>query len=97
VARALACSGELSVRRGRNHGLTRKLSAEADSGTLKRAPLDAAARWCNPLDQPAVSLAGNRMRSLLKPGLLIELQQNKAGLIADLAILLLFLVLLAVR
>ena len=37
------------------------------------------------------------MRSLLKPGLLIELQQNKAGLIADLAILLLFLVLLAVR
>jgi hypothetical protein len=37
------------------------------------------------------------MRSLLKPGLLIELQQNKAGLIADLAILALFLVLLAVR
>jgi len=38
-----------------------------------------------------------RMRSLLKPGLLIHLQQNKAGLIADLAILALFLLLLAVR
>ena len=37
------------------------------------------------------------MRSLLKSGLLINLQQNKAGLIADLAILALFLVLLAVR
>jgi hypothetical protein len=37
------------------------------------------------------------MRSLLKSGLLIHLQQNKAGLIADLAILVLFLVLLAVR
>ena len=37
------------------------------------------------------------MRSALKSGLLIELQQNKAGLIADLAILVLFLVLLAVR
>ena len=37
------------------------------------------------------------MRSLLKPGLLIHLQQTKAGLIADLAILALFLLLLAVR
>jgi hypothetical protein len=37
------------------------------------------------------------MRSLLKPGLLIQLQQNKAGLIADLAILALFLALLAIR
>jgi len=37
------------------------------------------------------------MRPLLKPGLLIQPQQNKAGLIADLAILALFLVLLAVR
>ena len=37
------------------------------------------------------------MRSLLKPGLLIHLQQNKAGLIADLAILALFLLLLAIR
>jgi hypothetical protein len=37
------------------------------------------------------------MRSLLKSGVLINLQQNKAGLIADLAILALFLVLLAVR
>jgi hypothetical protein len=37
------------------------------------------------------------MRSLLKPGLLIELKQNKAGLIADLAIVALFLVLLAAR
>jgi len=37
------------------------------------------------------------MRSLPKSSLLIELQQNKAGLIADVAILLLFVVLLAVR
>jgi hypothetical protein len=37
------------------------------------------------------------MRSLLKTGLLINLQQNKAGLIADLAIVALFLILLAVR
>jgi hypothetical protein len=37
------------------------------------------------------------MRAPLKSGLLIDLQQNKAGLIADLAILVLFLVLLAVR
>jgi len=37
------------------------------------------------------------MRSLRKTSELIELQQNKAGLIADLAILALFLVLLAVR
>jgi hypothetical protein len=40
---------------------------------------------------------GNPMRSPLKSGLLIHLQQNKAGLIADLAILALFLGLLAVR
>jgi hypothetical protein len=40
---------------------------------------------------------GNAMRSLLKSGLLIHLQQNKAGLIADLAILALFVLLLAVR
>jgi hypothetical protein len=37
------------------------------------------------------------MRAPLNSGLLIHLQQNKAGLIADLAILALFLVLLAVR
>jgi hypothetical protein len=37
------------------------------------------------------------MRSPLKSALLIHLQQNKAGLIADLAILALFLLLLAVR
>jgi hypothetical protein len=37
------------------------------------------------------------MRSLLKPGLPINLQQNKAGLIADLAIVALFLILFAVR
>ena len=37
------------------------------------------------------------MRSLPKLSLLIELQQNRAGLIADLAILLLFMVLLAIR
>jgi hypothetical protein len=37
------------------------------------------------------------MRSLPKFSLLIELQQNKAGLIADLALLALFLVLLAAR
>jgi hypothetical protein len=37
------------------------------------------------------------MRSLPKPGGLVHLQQIKAGLIADLAILALFLVLLAAR
>lgn len=37
------------------------------------------------------------MRSLPKFSLLIEFQQNKAGLIADLALLALFLVLLAAR
>jgi len=37
------------------------------------------------------------MRSPLKAGMLIDLQQNKAGLIADLAILVLFLLLLAAR
>ena len=37
------------------------------------------------------------MRSLLKSALLVDLQQNKAGLIADLAILVLFLLLLAAR
>jgi hypothetical protein len=37
------------------------------------------------------------MRSLLKSGLPIDLQQNKAGLIADLAILAIFLLLLAAR
>jgi hypothetical protein len=37
------------------------------------------------------------MRSLPKSSLLIELQQNGAGLIADLAILVLFVVLFAVR
>jgi hypothetical protein len=46
---------------------------------------------------PASHTQGIAMRSPLKSGLLIELQQNKAGLIADLAILALFLVLLAVR
>jgi len=35
------------------------------------------------------------MRSLPKSSLLIEFQQNGAGLIADLAILLLFVILLA--
>jgi hypothetical protein len=37
------------------------------------------------------------MRSPLKSALLIDLQQNPAGLIVDLGILVLFLVLLAVR
>ena len=37
------------------------------------------------------------MRSLLKTGWLVELQQNKAGLIADLALVALFLVLFAAR
>jgi hypothetical protein len=37
------------------------------------------------------------MRSPLKSAVLIDLQQNRAGLIADLGILALFLVLLAVR
>jgi len=37
------------------------------------------------------------MRSPLKSGMLIDLQQNKAGLIADVIVLVLFLILLAVR
>ena len=37
------------------------------------------------------------MRSLLKPNLLLALQQNAAGLMVDLGILAIFLVLLAVR
>ena len=37
------------------------------------------------------------MRSLPKSSLLIEFQQNLAGLIADLAILVLFVILLAVH
>ena len=37
------------------------------------------------------------MRSSFKSGLLFDLQQNKAGLIADLVILVLILGLLAVR
>jgi len=37
------------------------------------------------------------MRSLLKMGLLFNLEQNEAGLIADVALLVLFLVLLAIR
>jgi len=37
------------------------------------------------------------MRALPKSSLLIDLQQNRAGLIADLAILVLFIVLLAIR
>ncbi len=37
------------------------------------------------------------MRPLLKSSLLIDLQQNKAGLIVDVAIVVLFLVLLALR
>ncbi len=37
------------------------------------------------------------MRSPLKSGMLVDLQQNKAGLIADIIVLALFLVLLAVR
>jgi hypothetical protein len=47
--------------------------------------------------RPASHTQGNAMRSLLKSGPLVDLQQNKAGLIADLAILALFLVLLALR
>jgi hypothetical protein len=46
---------------------------------------------------PASHWKAKYVRSLLKSGLLINLQQNKAGLIADLAILALFVVLLAVR
>lgn len=37
------------------------------------------------------------MRSLLKPNLLMALQQNAAGLIVDLGILVMFLVLFSVR
>jgi hypothetical protein len=37
------------------------------------------------------------MRSPLKSGMLIDLQQNKAGLIADVIVLVLFLILQAVR
>jgi hypothetical protein len=44
-----------------------------------------------------LSLREIEMRSLLKPTMLMALQQNPAGLIADLAILAMFLVLLAVR
>jgi len=44
---------------------------------------------------PASLSKGNAMRSLPKSSLLIEFQQNGAGLIADLAILLLFVILLA--
>ena len=47
--------------------------------------------------RPPSHSQGMQMRAPLKSGLLIDLQQNKAGLIADLAILVLFLVLLAVR
>lgn len=56
-----------------------------------------AAIWCNPAHGVGVLLPGISMRSFLKPGLLIQLEQNKAGLIADLALLALFLVLLAAR
>jgi hypothetical protein len=55
---------------------------------------------CNvvqPLQAGRRLIAEESMRSLLKPGLLIHLQQNEAGLIADLVILAIFLVLLAVR
>jgi hypothetical protein len=37
------------------------------------------------------------MRSLLKPNLLMALQQNRAGLLVDLGLLAMMLVLLAVR
>jgi hypothetical protein len=40
---------------------------------------------------------GIDMRSLPKSSLLIELQQNGAGLIADVVILIIFLVLLAIH
>lgn len=76
------------------------LSAMAPSGRLsaRRGGIrQYAAILCNPWRSFVVSYAGNAMRSLLKSGLLINLEQNKAGLIADLAILLLFLVLLAAR
>ena len=46
---------------------------------------------------PPSTRRGKAMRSLLKPNLLLALQQNAAGLIVDLGILALFLVLLAVR
>jgi len=48
-------------------------------------------------EDPASLSQGNAMRSLLKTGWLVELQQNKAGLIADLALVALFLVLFAAR
>jgi len=37
------------------------------------------------------------MRSLMKPNLLMSLQQNAAGLVVDIGILVVLLVLLAVR
>jgi hypothetical protein len=51
--------------------------------------------------QPAggryVQSKGKDMRPLMKPSLLVNLQENPAGLITDLAILALLLILLAVR
>jgi hypothetical protein len=56
-----------------------------------------AARWCNLRRGGVVSTPENAMRSLPTSSQLIDPQQNKAGLIADLVIVVLFLVLLAVR
>jgi len=46
---------------------------------------------------PPSTRMGMVMRSLLKPNLLLALQQNPAGLIVDLGILALFVLLLVVR
>ena len=62
-----------------------------------------AALWCSPpaaLQPGGVACRlpqGNHMRSLMKPNLLMSLQQNAAGLIVDIGILVVLLVLLAVR
>ena len=64
------------------------------------AQFNNAANCCNvvqPLRASRRLIAEDSMRSLLKPGLLINLQQNEAGLIADLVIVAIFLVLLALR
>ena len=62
-----------------------------------------AAIWCSlPAAMQPGGVAGrqpqgNNMRSFMKPNLLMSLQQNAAGLIVDIGILVVLLVLLAVR
>jgi hypothetical protein len=54
--------------------------------------------WCCNADGVSdVYPRGKDMHSLLKPTLLVSLQQNPAGLLIDLGILVTFIVLLAVK